>query len=333
MKWKIGNVRIDNQVVLAPMSGVCDYAFRSIIKSMGCGLVMGEMISANAVYYGSRKTDEMLYSTDEERPFGHQIFGSDENIMSYASTYIEEKYDPDIIDINMGCPVVKVTNKRKSGSALLKNPEKIYSIVEKVVDTVNTPVTVKIRSGWDESCVNAVEVAKLVEDAGASAVIVHPRTRSQGYSGHSDWSLIGRVKENVNIPVIGNGDIWSCYDAKKLLDDTSCDAVMIGRGCLGNPWLIRDCINFLEKGIPPVEVEVYEKIEYIRKHALLLVKLRGEHVGILKMRKHAHYYLKNIPDNKRLKEEIVKSSTIRELFKILDEYVERGLCVKMTDRE
>lgn len=322
MKWKIGNVNLDNRVVLAPMSGVCDYSFRSIVKTMGCGLVTGEMISANALYYGSRKTDEMLYSPDDEEPICQQVFGSDAEIISYASQYIEKKYKPNIIDINMGCPVAKVTNERESGSALLKDPQKVHSIVECVVDNVNIPVTVKIRSGWDESCVNAVEVAKLVEDAGASAITVHPRTRSQGYSGHSDWSLIGKVKENMNIPVIGNGDVWSCFDAEKLLDSTGCDAVMIGRGCLGNPWLIRDCVNYLEKGILPLEVSVAEKIEYIKKHAELLVKLRGEHIGILKMRKHATYYLKNIPDNKRLKEEVVKSSTKEELFKILDKYAE-----------
>lgn len=331
MKWKIGNVSIDNQVVLAPMSGVCDYAFRSIVKSMGCGLVMGEMISANAVYYGSRKTDEMLYSKDDERPLAQQVLGSDKNIIGHAARYIEENYKPEILDINMGCPVAKITNERKSGSALLKNPEKIEKIVEHVTESVDIPVTVKIRSGWDESCVNAVEISKLIERAGASAITVHPRTKRQGYSGHADWSIIREVKENVNIPVIGNGDVRSCYDAKRLLEDTDCDAVMIGRGCIGNPWLIRDCVNYLESKGEPMEVSVSEKIECIKKHAELLVKLRGEHIGILKMRKHATYYLKNIPNNKKLKEEVVKSSTKEELFKILDDYARDKLCEKMTD--
>lgn len=322
MKLRIGNVTLDNQVILAPMSGVCDYAFRSIVKSMGCGLVEGEMISSNAIYYGSKKTEDMLFMGEDERPVAQQVFGSDKNILSYASRYIEEKYKPEILDINMGCPVNKVAVEKQSGSALLKNPDKVFDIAKDVVDNVNIPVIVKIRSGWDETNVNAVKIAQLVENAGASAVTVHPRTRNQGYSGHADWSVIQDVKNNVSIPVIGNGDIWSCYDAKKMLDVTDCDGVMIGRGCVGNPWLIRDCVNYIEKGLKPDSVSLNEKIECIKKHTRLLTNLKGEHIAILKMRKHATQYLKNIECGKKLKDEVVKSRTQEELFNTLNRYEE-----------
>ena len=254
--WKIGNVEIKNKIVLAPMAGICNNAYRRIIKEMGCGLITCEMVSDKAIMYGSKKTIDMLYMTEDERPISQQIFGSDKESFIVAAKYIYENMHPDIIDINMGCPVPKVALKSQAGSALLKNPDKVYEIVKSVVDSVPIPVTVKIRSGWDSNSINAVEIAKVCEKAGACAITVHGRTRAQGYSGLADWNIIKAVKDSVSIPVIGNGDVKSCYDAKRMLDLTGCDAVMIGRGVLGNPWLIKECVDYLEKGLEPREISL-----------------------------------------------------------------------------
>lgn len=320
MKWKIGNVEIDNQVVLAPMAGICDYAFRTIIKSMGCGLIETEMISSNAITHANKKTMEMLYINDKERPISVQIFGSDSESFKVASKYIHEKVRPDIIDINMGCPVSKVALRSQAGSALLKNPNKVYDIVESVVKSVPIPVTVKIRSGWDETCINAVEISGLVEEAGASAITIHPRTRTQRYDVHSDWSLIKKVKENVNIPVIGNGDIRTCYDAKKMIDETKCDAIMIGRGVLGNPWLVRECIDYLEDGTEPTEKTLDDKIDMLKRHAELLTQIKNEKIAMHKMRTHSAYYLKGVHRSFDIKPKIFKTNTKKELFDLLDEW-------------
>ena len=233
--WKIGNVEIKNQIVLAPMAGISNTAYRQIIKEMGAGLIYAEMVSDKAIVFGNQKTLDLLKMDEKERPIAQQIFGSDIESFVAAAKLVEEQMHPDIIDINMGCPVPKVAIKSQAGSALLKNPDLIEEIVSAVVKSVSVPVTVKIRSGWDENNINAVEVAKRVEKAGAKAITVHGRTRSQGYSGKADWNIIKKVKEAVNIPVIGNGDVTSCYLAKEMLDYTGCDAVMIGRGVLGNP--------------------------------------------------------------------------------------------------
>lgn len=319
--FKIGNVEIKNRVCLAPMAGVCDSAFRTIIKEMGCGLIEAEMVSDKAIMYGSKKTKDMLYMTDFERPISQQIFGSDVESFKIAAKYIYENMHPDIIDINMGCPVPKVAISAQAGSALLKNPEKVYEIVSSVVDTVPIPVTVKIRSGWDSESINAVEIAKTVEKAGVSAITVHPRTRAQGYTGKANWDIIKQVKENVSIPVIGNGDILSCYDAKKMLDVTGCDAVMIGRGVLGNPWLIKECIDYIEKGIEPSLVSKEERINMIKKHAELLIKNKPEKVAMLEMRTHAAYYIKGLPGSATMKNEIFKMTTKEDLFNLLDNYM------------
>ena len=225
---------------------------------------------------------------------------------------------PDIIDINMGCPTKKVAIDAKSGSALLKTPEKVYDIVKTTVDSVPIPVSVKIRSGWDKNSINAVEIAKIIEDAGASAVCVHPRTRSQGYEGTADLSLIKEVKNEISIPVIGNGDIRSCYDAKKMIDQTGCDAVMIGRGVLGNPWLIKECVDFIDNNMEPAEISLSQKKEMIKKHANLLMKFKEERIAMLKMRTHASYYVKNIEGNGRIKEKIFKVKDKEELFQLVD---------------
>ena len=318
--FRIKNIEIKNNVVLAPMAGICNHAFRTIIKDMGAGLIYAEMVSDKAISYGSKKTIDMLYMTDNERPIAQQIFGSDKDSFIKAAKYIEETMHPDIIDINMGCPVPKVALKSQAGSALLKNPEKVYEIVKAVVETVSVPVTVKIRSGWDSNSINAVEIAKIIEKAGASAITVHPRTRAQGYSGNADWNIIKQVKESVSIPVIGNGDIKTCYDAKRMIEETGCDAIMIGRGVLGNPWLIKECIDYLEKGIEPKEITREEKLDMILHHLELLKESKNEKVAILEMRSHAAWYLKGIKNTKELKEQIFKITSIDDFKKVIEEF-------------
>lgn len=320
MKWKIKDVQIDNQVLLAPMSGVCDSSFRTIIKTMGCGLVSSEMISTNAVKYGSKKTDKMLHMTDFERPISIQLFGQDPDSFRIASEYVYNKVRPEIIDINMGCPVKKVAIHSNAGSSLLKDPERAYDIVETVTNTVKIPVTVKIRSGWNKKSINATEIAGVLEDAGASGIIVHPRTKTQGYSGKADWSIIKEVKEQASIPVIGNGDINSCFDAEKMINETSCDAIMIGRGVLGNPWLIKECVNYLDYGIKPEEISIEERINLIKEHVDLFLENNNERRSFKKIRNPLSYYVKYFPKNHELKEKIFKINTRDELFNLLDEY-------------
>ena len=314
--WEIGNVEIKNQIVLAPMAGISNSAFRRIAKEMGVGLVVAEMVSDKAIYFGSQKTIDMLYMKDEERPISQQIFGSDKESFVYAAKYILENMKPDIIDINMGCPVPKVATRAQAGSALLKNPDKVYEIVKAVAEAVDIPVTVKIRSGWDEKSINAVEIAKVIEKAGASAITVHPRTRAQGYSGKADWNIIKQVKENVKIPVIGNGDIKTCYDAKRMLEETKCDAVMIGRGVLGNPWLIRDCLDYLnDKEIK--EVTILDKLNMVTKHLNYLLEFKPEKLAILEMRTQIGYYLKGI--SKDYKQRFMKVNTKEEFMNLVSE--------------
>ena len=320
--WKIGNVEIANQVVLAPMAGITNTSYRKIIKSMKAGLIYCEMVSDKALVYENAKTLELLKKSDEERPLVQQIFGSDVTSFVKAAKIVEEVMKPDIIDINMGCPVPKVALKNQAGSALLKNPTKIKEIVSAVVNAVHIPVTVKIRSGWDENNINAVEVAKICEEAGAQAIAVHARTRSQGYSGQANWNIIKQVKENVHIPVIGNGDIKSCYDAKRMLDETKCDAVMIGRGVLGNPWLIKECVDFLEENKEPSKVSNLDKIKMMRKHYQLLLEDKCEKLANLEIRTHILYYLKGMPKNKEMKNKICHCKTSEEIINTINEYEE-----------
>ena len=319
--WKIGNVEIKNQIVLAPMAGISNTSYRKIIKEMGAGLIFAEMVSDKAIMYGNEKTMDLLKMDDMERPIAQQIFGNDIESFLQASKYIEENMHPDIIDINMGCPVPKIAIKSQAGSALLKNPDKIYEIVKAVVDNVSVPVTVKIRAGWDANSINCVEVAKRIEAAGASAITLHARTRAQGYSGKSDWSLIKKVKDAVSIPVIGNGDVTSCYDAKRMLEETGCDAVMIGRGVLGNPWLIRECVAYLEEGQEPTKVSIQERIDMLKRHFNLLVEDKGEKLAILEIRSHALWYIKGLKGSAQIKNKICSTKNKDEMFKILDEYL------------
>lgn len=316
---KIGNIEINSKVVLAPMAGISNSAFRRICKSMGADLVYAEMVSDKAIYYNNKKTIDMLYMTDYERPIAQQIFGSDITSFVVAAKYIEETMHPDIIDINMGCPVPKVALKAQAGSALLKNPEKIKEIVKAVVNSVSCPVTVKIRSGWDEKSINAVEVAKIVEEAGASAIAIHARTRSQGYSGKADYNIIKQVKQAVSIPVIGNGDVKTCFDAKRMLDETNCDFVMIGRGLLGNPWLIKEINEYLENGVVIDKPTDIEKIDMCLKHLSLLEEFECEKQAVLEIRSHVGWYLKGIRNANLVKQNIFKTKNINEIKRMLNE--------------
>ena len=321
MTWKIGNVEIKNQVVLAPMAGYSNTSFRKIIKDMGAGLIFAEMVSDKALVYQNAKTLELLKMSEEERPIAQQIFGSDVESFVEAARIVESVMHPDIIDINMGCPVPKVAVSAQAGSALLKNPDKIKKIVSEVVKAVSVPVTVKIRLGWDESSINCVEVAKVLESAGASAITLHARTRAQGYSGKARWEYIKQVKESVSIPVIGNGDVKTCFDAKRMILETGCDAVMIGRGVLGNPWLIRDCVEYLELGSVPKPVSNQEKIEMMKRHFELLKQDKNEKVALLEIRSNILFYLKGMPGNKEMKTRICEAKSEENIYSLLNQYL------------
>ena len=318
----IGNVEIKGKTVLAPMAGICNSAFRKIIKEMGCSLIYAEMVSDKAIFYGNQKTKEMLFMEQIERPIVQQIFGSDKESFVEAAKYIEKEMKPDIIDINMGCPVPKVAVKSQAGAALLKDPQKIYEIVSSVVKAVNVPVTVKIRSGWDQNNINAVSVAKICESAGASAICVHPRTRSQGYSGKADWNIIKQVKEAVKIPVIGNGDITDIYKAKAMLDETGCDLIMIGRGVLGNPWLIREINAYLEDGTILKKPTDIDKIDMCLKHINYLSQIKPEKLVCLEIRNHAAWYLKGIKGSVEVKNKIFQTTKICDIINLLNQLKE-----------
>jgi nifR3 family TIM-barrel protein len=314
MAFKIGNLTIENQIILAPMAGVSNSPFRILTRRYGAGLVFAEMVSDKGLMYANEKTKKLLYMTDIEKPMAQQIFGSDLETMVQAAKYIDENSNCDIIDINMGCPVPKVAIKAQAGASLMKNPDLIYEIVSEIVKTVSKPVTVKIRSGWDHQSINAVEVAKRIEKAGASAITVHARTRSQGYSGHADLDVIKAVKQAVNIPVIGNGDVIDGPSAKRMLDYTGCDAVMIGRGALGNPWIFREIDQYLKDGTHLPRPTHQEIKEMMLKHLDSLVELKGEHTAVLEMRSHGPWYLKGIDHASELRKQLSTAKT-KEEFK------------------
>ena len=321
MKWKIKDTTIQNRIVLAPMADICDNTFRDIIKDMGCGLISNEMISDRSLIYENNRSLEMMETNDKQRPISQQIFGSTPDTLRQATQYLDENMKPDIIDINMGCPVNKVAVRSRAGSYLLKTPDKTAKIIEEVTQSTTTPITVKIRSGWDKQHITAVEVARKVEQAGASAVTVHPRTRTQQYEGKADWNIIKEVKENISIPVIGNGDIKTCYDAEKMIEQTGCDAVMIGRGVLGNPWLIRQCIEYLEENKTPSEVTIDERIEIINKHKDMLLERKNEEIALVKMKKHASYYVKGLPRCAKTKVKIFQTKNMTELIETVENYL------------
>ena len=317
--WKIGNVEIQNRIVFAPMSGISNESFRHIIKEMGAGLIYSEMVSNMGIIYNSKNTLDLLKINDEERPISIQIFGSDIDSFVKAAKFINDNIKPDIIDINMGCPVPKVAIRSQAGSSLLKNPQKIYEIVSSVVKNVDVPVTVKIRAGWNNNSINCVEVAKKIEEAGASAIAIHPRTREQGYSGTANWDLIKQVKESVSIPVIGNGDIKTIYDAKKMLDTTGCDAIMIGRATMGNPWIIKECVEYIEHNNIIDEPTYKERIDQLVEHYNLLKKNTSERKAILDIKTHALAYLKYIPKSKELKQKIAICKNENEFLNCINE--------------
>ncbi len=289
---KIANITIDNPFVLGPMAGITDSVFRRICKSYGCGLVFSEMISSKGLFYNDEKTEELLKVYDEEKPMAFQIFGSDPEIMAHAAKKLDCRKN-DLLDINMGCPVQKVV-KSGDGSALLKNPDLVGSIVKAVVEASSKPVTVKIRIGWDINSINVIDIAKKIEHYGASAVTVHSRTREQFYSGKADWEYIKSVKKSVNIPVIGSGDVFSGKDAVQMLEETGCDGVMIARGARGNPWIFQEARDLL-KGSNSFAVGTEEKLDTAIKHFKLLVEEKGEYRASREIRKHVGWYLKGMP--------------------------------------
>ncbi len=318
----IKDVLIPSRLVLAPMAGISNTSYRKIVKSMGAGLIYAEMVSSNALMYGNSKTIELLKMSESERPIAQQIFGSDVKTFVEAAKIVEEKMHPDIIDINMGCPVPKVALRAQAGSALLKHPEKIKEIVAAVVNAVTVPVTVKIRSGWDDNHINAVEVARVCESAGASAIAVHARTRAQGYSGKANWDIIKQVKASVSIPVIGNGDVTNSEKAKEMLEYTGCDAVMIGRAAIGNPWIFKECKEYLENKVVIPRPTSSEIIEMIQEHYKLLKEDKNEKLALLEIRTHALAYLKGLPEAKHYKDLICKTKTEEEFLNILKQYKE-----------
>lgn len=317
----IGNVKMNNKVVLAPMAGVCNPAFRLIAKEFGCGLVCAEMVSDKAILHGNQRTLEMLFVDEREKPLSLQIFGGDKESLVAAAQFVDRNTNADIIDINMGCPVPKVT-KCDAGARWLLDPDKIYSMVAAVVDKVDKPVTVKMRIGWDDQHVYAVRNAQAVERAGGSAVSVHGRTREQLYTGKANWDILREVKEAVSIPVIGNGDVFSPEDAKRLLEHTGCDGVMIGRGALGNPWMLYRTVHFLTTGELLPDPSPREKIRIAILHLDRLAHLRGEAAAVREMRKHLAWYLKGLPDSARVKDHLMDQTSRDVVVSVLEQYVD-----------
>lgn len=316
----IGNIEMKNQIVLAPMAGVCNPAFRLIAKEFGAGLVCAEMVSDKAILHGNQRTMEMLYVDEREKPLSLQIFGGDRESLVEAAKVVDKQTNADIIDINMGCPVPKVTNC-DAGARWLLDPNKIYEMVSAVVDAVEKPVTVKMRIGWDSEHIYAVQNAQAVERAGGSAVSVHGRTREQQYTGKADWSIIRQVKEAVSIPVIGNGDVFEPEDARRMLDETGVDGVMIGRGALGNPWMLYRTIEYLTTGKLPSNPTPEEKLDVAVLHMDRLIALRNERIAVREMRKHMAWYLKGLPGAARIKDKIMDETSRDGLIEILQQYI------------
>jgi nifR3 family TIM-barrel protein len=319
MKLRVKDVILDNNVFVAPMAGVTDLSYRLILKEFGAGLIYTEMISDKGLLYDNQKTKDMIKISDYEKPIALQLFGSDVESMVNAAILIDKESNCDIIDINMGCPVPKVT-KAGSGSKLMTTPELAKEIVSSIVKVVNKPVSVKFRSGWDHKSINAVSFAKAMEEAGASLIAIHGRTRTDMYSGRVDLDIIKAVKEAVKIPVIGNGDIKSPEDAKMMIEYTNCDGVMIGRGLMGNPWLIKQTVDYLETGNYEREISIATKKAYLLKHLDNLIKYKGEHIAILEMRTHGAWYVKGLPGATKIKTQIVHAKSVEEIVDIINNY-------------
>lgn len=317
---KIGNVEIPNNIFLAPMAGVTDMPFRRLCKEFGAGMIYTEMASSKAVHYGSEKTKGIYEVFDDERPVGIQIFGSDPDVMAETANELSEYSD--IIDINMGCPANKIV-KNGEGSALMKNSKLAEEIITKVVEASKVPVTVKMRKGWDDKHINVVELAQIAEASGAKLITVHGRTREDMYSGEADLDIIKKVKESVNIPVIGNGDITSGEKAKRMFEVTGCDGIMIGRGAQGNPWIFKSILEYLENGTALPEPNINDKINMALKHLNLSKEYKGEYVAVREMRKHIAWYLKGVPGNSQLKETINREDDIEKVEKLLIKSLER----------
>ncbi len=313
----IGNVVLENPYILAPMAGVTDLPFRLLCREQGAGLLCMEMVSAKAIQYNNKNTKALLDIHPAEPPVSLQLFGSDPDVISEVAKRIEE-LPFSILDINMGCPVPKIV-RNGEGSALMKQPKLVYEIVSKTAGAIEKPVTVKIRKGFDDSCINAVEIAKIIEDAGAKAVAVHGRTREQYYSGRADWDIIRQVKEAVSIPVIGNGDVTSGERAVAMQRETGCDGVMIGRGAQGNPWIFSELLAYDRTGKMPARPTVEELKQMIYRHARLQIEYKGEYLGMREMRKHVSWYTAGLPNSAKLRGEINEVETYEELEALLEE--------------
>lgn len=323
---KIGNVELKNKVFLSPMAGVTDLPFRLMCKEQDCGLLYTEMINAKALCYDDENTKKMLKIEEEEHPVAVQIFGSDPKFMGRAAE-IMNNYPNEILDINMGCPAPKVV-KNGDGSALMRNPKLTEEVLKAVVKNSDKPVTLKIRKGWDDNSVNAVEMAKIAEDCGISALAIHGRTREQYYSGKADWDIIAEIKNNISIPVIGNGDVFSVEDAINMLDKTKCDAIMIGRGAQGNPWIFRRINHYMETGEILPEPTLEEKMGTALKHLKLAVEEHGEYVAVREMRKHIAWYLKGLRNSARIRDEVNKIESYEGVVIKLNNYMEESLTLE-----
>ena len=323
---KIGNLELKNKVFLSPMAGVTDLPFRLICKEQDCGMLYTEMINAKALCYDDENTKKMLKIEDEEHPVAVQIFGSDPEFMGRAAEIMNE-YPNEILDINMGCPAPKVV-KNGDGSALMRNPELAEKVLKAVVKNSKKPVTLKIRKGWDDNSVNAVEIAKLAESCGISALAIHGRTREQYYSGKADWNIITEIKNNISIPVIGNGDVFTVEDSINMLNKTGCDAIMIGRGAQGNPWIFKRINHYMQTGEILPEPTLEEKINTAIKHLNLAIEEHGEYVAVREMRKHIAWYLKGLKKSARIRDEINKIESHEEVVAKLKAYMQDCLTLE-----
>ena len=320
---KIGNVQLDNEVFLSPMAGVTDLPFRTICKEKGCGMLYTEMINAKALCYDDENTKKILRMDKDEHPVAVQIFGSDPEFMGKAAI-IMNQYPNEILDINMGCPAPKVI-KNGDGSALMRNPKLAAEVLTAVVKNSEKPVTLKIRKGWDDDSVNAVEIAKIAEECGISALAIHGRTREQFYSGKADWDIIAEIKQAINIPVIGNGDVFEVEDAVNMLEKTKCDAIMIGRGAQGNPWIFNRINHYMKTGKILPEPTLEEKITTAIRHMNLAVAEHGDYVAVREMRKHIGWYLKGLKNSAKYRDQINKITDYKEVIAMLEEYMQHSL--------